>query len=800
MRAFGKAFLGAAAVWACDIQLAHAQVTQKWPEVAPFERGSGHYLNWIKIAVCWLLFLVWIATCDWVNADCQRRRFSYAKWNSLVVFPFLVAYILTWVIPVFWLGLPLLLIAYAVPLWMYIVYRNNLVPPHEQVMTGDHLRYVFAVRLNALGFKIEAERKSEHEKGPPVQLSARGAATDRDDKANLLVARQSPAYTLTRELVYDTLSRRAESVMLDYTQQAVAVRYEIDGVWHNGESRDRESGDAILAVVKQISALNPAERRARQEGTFGVEYEGKTKLTCRVVSQGTKTGERALLRFDDGTNKLNKLPDLGMRDKLQEQLLELLSQPKGFILISAPPRGGLTTTFNAAIRSADRYVRAWAAVEDSTANEATIENLPVTPYDPTAGQTPDSVLPTLIRTYPDVLVVRNLPNAETVQLLCDQFEQNRLVIGSIRARDCAEALLRVLMLKVPPARFAPVVTGILNQRLIRKLCETCKDPMPHPQVLQQLRLPANKIEAFIAPSNRTGVPRLRWAGLRGTHRHLRIARRQRRRARSVGQNPQARPAAGRWAQSGFSHIAGRRSAAGRQRHHFVARAHACAQGITWHEATQHDLTRSGRQKMGMLFNLLMALIVVGVFASLMSESLWSNAILLINVVTAALLATNFFEPVANWLESSVPSGAYFWDIIALWILFAVTLGLLRALTDNVSKTSVKFKKPVETAGRYFFALWIGWVLLCFTMMSLHTAPLSRNFMFQAFRPEDRLFFGLGPDRQWLGFMQKMSRTTYSRMASELHPEGHVFDPQAAFMPKYASRREAYGATDTFTGQ
>lgn len=500
MRGLGKAFLGGLAVWACDAQLVVAQVASRWPEVEPFSRGPGNYLSLVKIAVCWLLFLIWIASSDWVNRDCQKRRLSYAKWNAVVVFPFLIAYILLWLIPYFWLGFPLLLIAYAVPLGIYIAHRNKLVDPHEEVMTGDHLRFVIAVRLNSLGFNLEAERKSEHEKGPPVQLSARGAATERDNSANLLTARQSPAYTLTRELVYDALSRRAESIMLDYTAQAVAVRYEVDGVWHNGESRDRESGDAILAVVKQISALKVGERRARQEGTFGVEYERKTKYTCRVVSQGTKTGERALLRFDDGSARLNKLVDLGMRDKLREQLLELLNDKQGFVLISAPPRAGLTTTFNAAISSADRYVRAWVAVEDATAGETEIENVPVTPYDPTKGETPDAILPRLIRTYPDVIVMRNLVNAETVNLLCEQYEQNRLIVGSIRARDCAEALLRVLMLKVPPARFAPVVTGVVNQRLVRKLCETCKEPYaPPPQVLQQLRLPANKIEAFYRP-------------------------------------------------------------------------------------------------------------------------------------------------------------------------------------------------------------------------------------------------------------------------------------------------------------
>jgi len=173
----------------------------------------------------------------------------------------------------------------------------------------------------------------------------------------------------------------------------------------------------------------------------------------------------------------------------------------------------------------------------------------------------------------------------------------------------------------------------------------------------------------------------------------------------------------------------------------------------------------------------------------MNEGLWGNAITLFNVVTAALLAMNFFEPLAGWFEKSAPGWAYYFDLIAIWLIFAVTFGVLRTMTDFTSRFRVRFKKPVDVAGGLFFAAWIGWVTVCFVLATLHTAPLARNFL--SFRPEDPMVLGYGPDRQWLGFTQKMSNGTFARMASETYPQGHVFDPKGEFMIKYASRREAF---------
>ncbi len=205
--------------------------------------------------------------------------------------------------------------------------------------------------------------------------------------------------------------------------------------------------------------------------------------------------------------------------------------------------------------------------------------------------------------------------------------------------------------------------------------------------------------------------------------------------------------------------------------------------------------------MSSLLTLLLLVIFLACVGVCYPEGMWTNAIRLINVVTAALLATNFWEPAAAWLDGWNNSYTYFWDFIALWALFALFMVILRALTDHISKVKVRFLSIADRIGSGLFAAWVGWVMVCFTLMTLHTAPLSRNFMFGGFQPEQRMFLGFAPDRKWLGFAQKMSKGPFCRSATpdEWKQEKYVFDPQSQFMPKYATRRANLEAHVAATG-
>ncbi|MEK6235191.1 MAG: ATPase, T2SS/T4P/T4SS family, partial [Planctomycetales bacterium] len=176
---------------------------------------------------------------------------------------------------------------------------------------------------------------------------------------------------------------------------------------------------------------------------------------------------------------------------------------KGMFLVCSLPSNGLTTTVNAALRATDFHSREWVAVEEKNQVETEIAEIKVETYDAEMGQSPATALPGLIRGYPDAYLVRNLVNAETLRILLgkDIAGEGKIMISSVPAKEAAEAPLRILMLKdakgqaVPPAEFAPHLLGVLNVRLIRKLCVDCRQPFEvTPQYLQQLGLQPGSVQ------------------------------------------------------------------------------------------------------------------------------------------------------------------------------------------------------------------------------------------------------------------------------------------------------------------
>lgn len=193
----------------------------------------------------------------------------------------------------------------------------------------------------------------------------------------------------------------------------------------------------------------------------------------------------------------------------------------------------------------------------------------------------------------------------------------------------------------------------------------------------------------------------------------------------------------------------------------------------------------------MILNILFIVIVVFIMGGLSREGLWSNTLTLFNTILAAIVATCFFEPVAQLLTSSVyPAAVHAWDILAAGVLFGATYFVLRIITGQLSRYRVRFHPLADNIGGVVVGLWIGWTAICFICFMLHLAPLTRNFLDGSFDPEQKLFFGLAPDRRWLGFMQLQSNNG-GLGRNVVDADGNVtsmFDPSGEFIVKYTSRR------------
>ncbi len=196
----------------------------------------------------------------------------------------------------------------------------------------------------------------------------------------------------------------------------------------------------------------------------------------------------------------------------------------------------------------------------------------------------------------------------------------------------------------------------------------------------------------------------------------------------------------------------------------------------------------------MILNILLFVILIAVFASLMNLGLWSNTLTLINVITAGLLATNYFEPLAGWFDQQLPSYTYVYDFLALWLIFGITVTVLRIATDYMSPVKVRFLPPIDKAGGIVMAIWAGWVVVCFATMTLHTAPLATHFLWGGFQPQPdtKMMFRLAPDRKWLAWVHRESQGPLSRL-HDVAP----FDPAGDFILRYHGRRAEFEKQLTF---
>jgi uncharacterized membrane protein required for colicin V production len=192
----------------------------------------------------------------------------------------------------------------------------------------------------------------------------------------------------------------------------------------------------------------------------------------------------------------------------------------------------------------------------------------------------------------------------------------------------------------------------------------------------------------------------------------------------------------------------------------------------------------------MYFNIFIALIFFVCVASLVNGGLWSNAIMFLNVMSSALLASSLWEPLAGWFEKEDPTYMFMVDFVAIWAIFCGSLLIMRAVTDLLSNVKVRFRGPVNKIGGIFFACWTAWVVVCFTSMTMHMAPLARNSMGFQETPETNNLY-IGPDRLWLGFVQRLSLHSLGRSGPTGQPYAYAFDPRGEFILKYGARRALF---------
>ncbi len=335
---------------------------------------------------------------------------------------------------------------------------------------------------------------------PPLELKP--TAFDKSAvQAELIGARQLPGFPLAITMLAQALSAGGDRILMDFTAQGVNVRNRVDGVWEALPAMDRASGDATLFIVKKLWGMNPADRRSSQLGKCNVAFQGNDWI-LECASQGVQTGERVLISVLPKKPIHKTLGDIGMRDKMQEQLKGLLGAHGGLVVISAPAGHGLPTTWRVAIESADKFTRDWVSVEDKKDADPEMINVTQHFFDSKEGETPDIALAKLILKQPDVYVMPNFFSEHVVDSVLSLVKaESKHAVTRIQANDPIDAIISLMTSYRGQAKeLLMTINGVLSQRLVRRLCIECRQAyQPSPQLLQKLGVPAGRITQLYQP-------------------------------------------------------------------------------------------------------------------------------------------------------------------------------------------------------------------------------------------------------------------------------------------------------------
>ncbi len=337
---------------------------------------------------------------------------------------------------------------------------------------------------------------------PAIPIDYKLSAYSKDEAQGVMIAvRQLPGHTIASGLLAKALTERVDRILMDFTAQGVAIRFRVDGVWEAMPPLDRAMGDSTLVVFKRMSGMNPTERRAKQVGKFGAVAAG-TDWIIECMSQGVPTGERVLITIDPKKVVLKTLTDLGMREKMQESLKSYLNGNNGIAVISGPPGHGLPTTWRVALEAADKFVRDYVSFEDKADPDPEIINVTKNVIDLAGGQNPVQILEKALLKQPDCIIVSKFfPPTFMEMVLAEIQNHGKHAILKVGATDAADAIIQLITTyKKQVKDILGKLQVVLNQRLVRRLCEKCRQPLaPSPQLLQNLGIPAGRVRQLYQP-------------------------------------------------------------------------------------------------------------------------------------------------------------------------------------------------------------------------------------------------------------------------------------------------------------
>jgi type II secretory ATPase GspE/PulE/Tfp pilus assembly ATPase PilB-like protein len=279
---------------------------------------------------------------------------------------------------------------------------------------------------------------------------------------------------------------KASDIHVEPEEKALSIRYRIDGMLHRQQSLPRDLAPAVTSRFKIMAGLDIAEKRLPQDGRIMMKV-GNKDIDFRVSTCPTIHGENIVLRILDKTGLVLGLESLGFPPKTFVTFKEMIAAPYGIILVTGPTGSGKTTTLYSALQLLNKEDVNIMTVEDPV--EYQFPGMRQVHVNPLAGLTFASALRSFLRQDPDIIMVGEIRDLETAEIAVQAALTGHLVFSTLHTNDSPSAFTRLMNMGVEPFLISSSLLGVLAQRLLRKVCEKCKEVyVPSDQLLKDLGL------------------------------------------------------------------------------------------------------------------------------------------------------------------------------------------------------------------------------------------------------------------------------------------------------------------------
>jgi type II secretory ATPase GspE/PulE/Tfp pilus assembly ATPase PilB-like protein len=440
----------------------------------------GGYISIIKLIGYLIIFFAWLPLVGWVHHDAKTVETNDVFWTGIILGAGAAGAIIWLLVPIFIVGMLFYLIAVGAISLAYVRHRNARVLDFDKVLTIDHIKNLL----------VSKEKKLE-------ALKSFTFVTANNNEIPVPEPRTPDffGYKTAYEILSDAIWRRASSIVFSPTAQDYQIAYNVDGTSLKQPSIARDQMRYFIRFVKELADLDTKEKRKPQKGKFKIRKK-KDDIPWEVTTAGSTAGEQ--IRLKPITHEdTARLTEIGLMPE-QEAMLNQFSQIKqGVFIISGPRKNGITTTLYALLRNHDAFINSINTLERQPPAQMPNITQNIFNLTDTGTTTFAKKLQTVVRMGPDIIGVSDCEDAETAQVACAAARDGKLIYITIKADSAIQALGKWLKYVGNKSVAADTLLGISNQRLLRILCDECKQAYaPDKELFKKFNITAEKTKVL----------------------------------------------------------------------------------------------------------------------------------------------------------------------------------------------------------------------------------------------------------------------------------------------------------------